>query len=644
LEESLRVAEHRSTIEWQATHSGVVWTMLRGRPMTCYQQLGEFTSFNGWGPSKGWSQTTGWRVAAGIAAIVIDSTAQRLAEAPFLGFSLDESTDTAGAASSPHPLRIPPLIPTIETAIELAGAGHSRMSIHVYFVDNWQRCSALIAFPKLEERPSAEYIIDVLRKQLLERTKLPPSELSRKIVLGAADGARTLQGSVSGVLLRARETFAPWALQLHCMAHRIDLCAEAIEQHDIASAVVGLLKSSYLLCARSPNRSQLLTANQAALDLPKHVMLRDVETRWISHYGPLERVMKHIPALMLTAADIQDGKAGKSTTAASDLLERITNFSILVAAAALRPMFLQLQLIIKELQSDNAYIIDLMDSVVATTDRIHSMYDSLTGFSGHEFMRFLQLTTPSHEQCPLVQDSDGLVAYRCKLANGTDHDFSLYTVLPGEGRKGRTPRPVQFSMQQVVLVREAVKEKVAACAMSVVAQLRERMGDTPMFRSLGIVFPQIFNSFDEEQFDSLVTTFCSHFGVSKQGHSALIDADKLRDQQDEYIRYGKARVQFLSGDSKPDVPLVVQFWRSMSSFEVIPQKCSEWIKVAKIALTMVSGSVADERAFSAMNFIKNDLRNRLDTNLEACLLTYMQDMFTTATFPYAKLSEMMGSV
>jgi hypothetical protein len=28
------------------------------------------------------------------------------------------------------------------------------------------------------------------------------------------------------------------------------------------------------------------------------------------------------------------------------------------------------------------------------------------------------------------------------------------------------------------------------------------------------------------------------------------------------------------------------------------------------------------------------LRNRLDTNSEACLLVYMQDLFTTATFSY----------
>ena len=36
----------------------------------------------------------------------------------------------------------------------------------------------------------------------------------------------------------------------------------------------------------------------------------------------------------------------------------------------------------------------------------------------------------------------------------------------------------------------------------------------------------------------------------------------------------------------------------------------------KRSATVVSGSVADERVFSAMNFIKGDVRHRLDANLE----------------------------
>lgn len=71
--------------------------------MTCFQQLNEWAAVNSWGPRKGWSQTSGWRAAQGVLSVVIDCTAELIAKATFLGFSLDESTDTAGAAlSDPH--------------------------------------------------------------------------------------------------------------------------------------------------------------------------------------------------------------------------------------------------------------------------------------------------------------------------------------------------------------------------------------------------------------------------------------------------------------------------------------------------------------------------------------------------------------
>jgi hypothetical protein len=42
---------------------------------------------------------------------------------------------------------------------------------------------------------------------------------------------------------------------------------------------------------------------------------------------------------------------------------------------------------------------------------------------------------------------------------------------------------------------------------------------------------------------------------------------------------------------------------------------TEWLKVAEFALVMVPGSVEDERLFSIMNLIKNELRNRLKNPL-----------------------------
>ena len=79
-----------------------------------------------------------------------------------------------------------------------------------------------------------------------------------------------------------------------------------------------------------------------------------------------------------------------------------------------------------------------------------------------------------------------------------------------------------------------------------------------------------------------------------------------------------------------------EFRRNMRSFEIISNKCSECMTVAKVALVMVS---ADERAFYVMNLIEHDMRNRLDRYAEARLLTYLQDMYSAATFPYTALEK-----
>ena len=44
-----------------------------------------------------------------------------------------------------------------------------------------------------------------------------------------------------------------------------------------------------------------------------------------------------------------------------------------------------------------------------------------------------------------------------------------------------------------------------------------------------------------------------------------------------------------------------------------------------------------------MNFIKNLLRNRLDVNLEACVMMYAQNMFTTAYFLYEELEKALAA-
>lgn len=50
---------------------------------------------------------------------------------------------------------------------------------------------------------------------------------------------------------------------------------------------------------------------------------------------------------------------------------------------------------------------------------------------------------------------------------------------------------------------------------------------------------------------------------------------------------------------------------------------------------MILGSVEDERVFSALGFLKSNIRNKLDKNLENCLRLYTSK-YEINTFPYER--------
>jgi hypothetical protein len=67
---------------------------------------------------------------------------------------------------------------------------------------------------------------------------------------------------------------------------------------------------------------------------------------------------------------------------------------------------------------------------------------------------------------------------------------------------------------------------------------------------------------------------------------------------------------------------------------------TEWLKVAEIALVMVPGSVEDERLFSIMNLIKNELRNRLKNPLLTDLVRlFASKRWKLSDFPFEKAIE-----
>ena len=79
---------------------------------------------------------------------------------------------------------------------------------------------------------------------------------------------------------------------------------------------------------------------------------------------------------------------------------------------------------------------------------------------------------------------------------------------------------------------------------------------------------------------------------------------------------------------------VTKLWRILDANTSLGNKFAEYIKLAQIAMIHILGSVEDERTFSALNFLKDKLRNRLDHHVDVVVGMHCQNVYSLKTFPY----------
>jgi hypothetical protein len=115
-----------------------------------------------------------------------------------------------------------------------------------------------------------------------------------------------------------------------------------------------------------------------------HKLLRDVETRWISHEGPARRVLEQLPALL------KHVKAYRSESPACvkgiEMYARMTDLERILSLAALLPMLAELKVLINVMQSRDAYVHDLSLSIQTVLTRLEAMYvKDATAYVGADF-------------------------------------------------------------------------------------------------------------------------------------------------------------------------------------------------------------------------------------------------------------------
>lgn len=593
-----------------------------GRPMTAYVAQRDLLLFAGTPnfSSMHWSYGSGWLIAEALERQYLIELEKLLAAQEVMAFSCDESTDVSTS---------------------------SRLSLTLYIERGWQRESYLLAFPKILGSANAENLTSLIIQELSRRTGLSVEQLAARLIMFAADGASVLQGQFNGVIKRVKEQIAPFAHGMHCFSHRANLAAHTLDAHAIMQLAVATCKSTYNFYSKSVARLQGLVACQEELGVSTHKLLRDVETRWISHAAPMTRLLEQFPAVLKHVVDLSSTEPHNLKV--QEMYSRLTDLERLLALAAVQPMLAELQVLIKVTQKRDVYVGDLSDAITSTLSKLDQLYlQEGQAFTGAPFAYLCKLegcikkSAARRRQSPLqLCDSEegGTAVIRYEYG---DESVEMNAVPRRTGMPGRplsTPQPLTKKDFKVLLA--DVKAQTSAAAKALRLELIRRFPSPKVLTALSIMYPQYYRNFTEANFNAAIETICAFYGESKTAAGKevppVLNADTLRAQASAYVDAAQdVSREVLERKERDGIAGITLLWTALTTSGAFAVRISEFVKLAKIAVVMVGGSVEDERNFSVMNFVKIKLRNSLDDHLELCMRLKSQSMFTLATFPFVQ--------
>jgi len=180
-------------------------------------------------------------------------------------------------------------------------------------------------------------------------------------------------------------------------------------------------------------------------------------------------------------------------------------------------------------------------------------------------------------------------------------------------------------------------------ARQLLRELQSRFPSHGVMDALGVVYPQYWlQSEAEECFPKHLAALMEYYCEPK-----LIEVEKMKtlvppilDRYKLQTEQGLFKLAMSTNSKKHmeppfDLNPLTRLWRYLDSCTVLRVKAfPEFYKLAEIAIVQVLGSVEDERCFSSLAFLKNKLRNSLDTHLECVVGMYSQKIFTLENFPY----------
>ncbi|KAJ9513919.1 hypothetical protein QJQ45_021003 [Haematococcus lacustris] len=277
------------------------------------------------------------------------------------------------------------------------------------------------------------------------------------------------------------------------------------------------------------------------------------------------------------------------------------------------------------------FVEDLMQEVALTANKITALYSGPSPFSALDFPELTAFTNPHGSGSMTVQSDEADSDSEDEEEVGSRQAAADMETTFGENEEEEEGSELGSEPVQLY----AIPPKGRRAALVPASDFQQHVD------SASRSWQQQQMLCDEDFLERLAIVkarYCMDATLANgQLAPALLDQQKLSAQQSAFVEVMRCqaehRVELSSAAANP-AKETTKLWRYLAGQPITKADILEYIKLAELALVMTPGLVEEERMFSAMAYLKDDTRNRLqECHLNVCARVFSSNQFDLDTFP-----------
>ncbi len=134
---------------------------------------------------------------------------------------------------------------------------------------------------------------------LMTQGNLKQEDLTSKLVCFGANGFSIFQGLKLGLTIQIQRQYAPFVVNVHCMAHWTNLVVKTLSNLLLVSHIENLLHCLYGYFNHSPKRHFKFTKLTKIMETKSKKIMQNIKTKWISMINPIKRILSEYRILLM---------------------------------------------------------------------------------------------------------------------------------------------------------------------------------------------------------------------------------------------------------------------------------------------------------------------------------------------------------